>query len=387
MAFALHMRNGRKRGGRPGVAPPPVSQMLSTISSSAVLVLLCAGACLVQACYLGRINNKPTVQIHVPGEHFARGQTVEVTATGKDPDNDSVHWAWYVIPGPCAATLDPTALPSSRQQLMFDFVVPLDASTSCVWVMVTDVDGASDTASATISTVNRPPTAVISVSKPSGTNQFGRYDLYSRFDLSSVGSSDADGDAIVKRTWTPSFPPTAGALVPCSTTPPADQEVCFDAGNVPGDYVVSLVLNDGTDDSAPAQVRLTVDPDHPPCISDTDPLLIASPIVVDPAADETFKVQGVLDDGSPYPAPTDGRPYVPISFAWSMRRNGGAWVDLTGFDQLNKATLAGGSSLSGDVVDVRVTVSDGVAFHPTASCDAMCPTGCPTTATWTVRYR
>ena len=41
----------------------------------------------------------------------------------------------------------------------------------------------------------------------------------------------------------------------------------------------------------------------------------------------------------------------------------------------------------GDVVDVDVTISDGVAMHLQPACDPRCPAGCPQSARWTMEYR
>ena len=73
-------------------------------------------------------------------------------------------------------------------------------------------------------------------------------------------ATDPGGDDIVLWTWTieaqppGSTPYLSNAFV---------QEPEF-RGNIPGDYILSLVVNDGTDDSAPDMVTITVNDNLPP---------------------------------------------------------------------------------------------------------------------------
>jgi hypothetical protein len=144
---------------------------------------------------------------------------------------------------------------------------------------------------------------------------------------------------------------------------------------------VSLQVSDGTDDSS-ANVTLTVDPDHPPCISQTVPATDASPIVLDPMQEKTLAVSSVIDDGSPYPQPA----HVPPTFTWSLRVDGGAWQEVAGFGEPS-LTLPADSYVSGDHVDVQAAVSDGVTDHPLATCDPRCQLGCVDTVVWSLEYR
>src|SRR5262245_6063485 len=115
--------------------------------------------------YTGRINSRPRVTITPPAGHLSRGQTVMVAAVGVDDDGDLLRYAWYVVPGECGAPPGADALPTSNTlpPLMFDLPRD-DQSTTCVWVTVTDPDGAvSDPAGAALSTSNGPPVAVIDV--------------------------------------------------------------------------------------------------------------------------------------------------------------------------------------------------------------------------------
>lgn len=400
MAFALHGSTTRERGRCPGAAP--LAMFPSTINVALLLVPLAVCFAASGCLYTGRINSRPKVKIVPPAPPFARGQTVAIDAVFSDSDGDRLQFSWTVIPGACTPAPDPSkATAGSTSPPPFMFQLPHDAATTfCVWVQVTDSFGAQSAFDfVPLNTVNQRPVAAIDVQVPSTPNAANRYDLYSRFRVSAAGSSDPDGDAIATRRWTYTFPfqtpppplQAPSEPVPCSPTSPQDLVVCFDATD-PGDYAVGLTVSDGLDDSMPATIVLRVDADHPLCVSSTQPATNASPLVLDPAEPKTFAVTGVIDDGSSLPAPTDGRPYTAPTFAWSLRRNdpNGPWEDLVGYDGQASLTLAAGTYVSGDTVDVRVVVSDGQeANHAVTmtTCDASCPPGCPSTAVWTVEYR
>jgi hypothetical protein len=345
----------------------------------------------LQGCllYTGPINEPPTVQIKAPGGTLVRGQTVTIDATARDPDGDPVTFSWLVDQGRCGPAPDPAA-PTARSGYPPPFSFQLPAASDrfvCVWVTVTDSHGAASApASAELTVTDQPPIAVIDVQQPA-LNGFGRYDLYSSFRLSAAGSIDPSGDAIVAHHWSlasspPAFPNPATALSACSPTAPQDLVECLNVGAFPGDYVITLAVDDSTTSGAPVQKTLTVDPDHPPCIARTVPAPDASPIVLGPDETETLSVTSIIDDGSPFPGPAHLAP----AFTWSLRVDGGTWQDIVGYGEAS-LTLAAGSYLSGQQVDVRVDVSDGVADHPVATCDPQCSLGCITSLTWTVDYR
>ena len=314
------------------------------------------------------------------------GQTVTIYASASDPDGDRLTYSWFADPGPCGPAPNPgAAIASSTNPSPFTLALPAAPDGRlCIWVTVTDPSGASRTDHAEIAVANPPPTAVIDVQQPSTTNGFGRYDLYSMFRLSSARSTDPAGLPITTRTWSLGpAPPTVpvGALNPCPTGTD-DVVECLNVGAVAGDYVVTLIVGDGMATSAPTQVTLTVDPDHPPCIAGTMPPPDASPIVLAPGEDETLTVDSVIDDGSPYPGPGN----TPTIFAWSLSVDGGAWQDLADYGE-HALTVPGEGYVSGQRVDVRVTVSDGLSTHALATCDPACGLGCIEDVVWTLEYR
>jgi hypothetical protein len=360
------------------------------------VVLTLQLACLVlQGCILftDSVNSPPTVQIEVPDGTFARGQMILLTANASDPDGDAISLSWSTsmgyCPNPPDATQRPPATylsPAGTPTFSYTFKSG-DPSKVCVWVLATDARGAWAFDAKPVSSEDRPPVAAITVLEPTTMASNGMYELYSTFRLSAAASTDPDGDPISAPQWQLTSPQTSTAgLMPCPGTTTSDLLQCLYVGAVPGAYTVALTVSDGIMPSATMTKTLMVDNDHPACVSQTDPNLSASPIVLDPEEAKTLTVTEVLDDGAPLPAPATGD-HTTLSFAWQVRRNGGAFQTIVGYDNVNALTLPAGTYASGDTVDVNVTISDGVAMHLDPACDPGCPPGCPQSAQWTLEYR
>jgi hypothetical protein len=359
-----------------------------------LLVCLAAQGCIL---FTSPVNSPPIVKIVPPNGPVFRGQTIELSAEVSDPNGAGVNLEWTTSMGPCPVPLDvsqrPTTMPvgASDANPTFSFALqPGGPATVCVWVLATDPQGATTVDALSISSQNRPPVAAIEVLAPSTKTAGGLFELYSIFHLSAAKSHDPDGDAIVD----PQFelvgsPPAAmptPKLMPCPGAMPNVFLTCLDVGSFAGTYTIALSVSDGFTRSATTTATLTVDADHPACVSGTDPPLDASPVVLDPSEAKTFTVEQILDDGAPLPTPADGAHVAP-SFAWQVRRNAGAWQPIVGYDHINAFTLPQNTYATGDVVDVSVTISDGVATHLQPACDPGCPVGCPQSAQWTVEYR
>ncbi len=91
--------------------------------------------------------------------------------------------------------------------------------------------------------------------------------VHDALQLDSSGSSDADGDNLTYR-WAILSAPT-GSTAKLSDTAVAQPTLVAD---VPGLYVIQLIVNDGTVDSNPSTATVTVAPapaNHPPVITST----------------------------------------------------------------------------------------------------------------------
>jgi len=359
-----------------------------------LLVCLAAQGCIL---FTSSVNSPPSVKILPPTDPIFRGQTLVLSAEVSDPDGGRVNLEWTTSMGACPDPLDvgqrPTTTPvgGSDADPTFSFALrPGAPTTVCVWVLATDAQGATAVAALSVSSQNRAPVAAIDVLAPTTKTSGGLFELYSIFHLSAAKSHDPDGDVVSDPQFALGlFPPAAmptPKLVPCPAAVPSDFLACLDVGGFAGTYTISLTVSDGFMRSAAATTTLTVDEDHPACVSGTDPRLDASPVVLDPSEAKTFTVEQILDDGAPLPTPADGAHAAP-TFAWKVRRNAGTWQPIAGYDHVNAFTVTENTYATGDVVDVSVTISDGVAMHLQPACDPRCPAGCPQSAQWTVEYR
>ena len=361
------------------------------VPGAAVAAVLLLGAAAPACLFTDPINQPPTVgDFHLSPAVPTRGQTVSVSADATDPNGDRLRYEWSSADGACPVPLDPSLRPPTEQTTpTYSFTLSAQSNdTRCVWLLVSDQYGAHGPPKAiSVTPHNRAPVAVIDVQQPA-RNALGRYDLFSTFRLSSAGSHDDDHDALTPR-WTLQAPDAAidAKLVACSPTPPAEVVQCFTAGQQPGDYQVQLIVNDGITDSEPFNLTLTVDPDSPPCITATAPLVGASPLVLDPAQPADFSILNVRDDGDPFPPSTEAS-RGGATFNWFVRQNGGVWRSIAGFENLATLTIAADTFISGDQIDVRVEARDRDPDHTLSACgdDPLCPLICPQRITWTGDY-
>lgn len=368
------------RGTRPAMLTPACTIALAV-------------ACLaLQGCLLFTtpVNQPPRIEILPPTGSASRGQPIKVVAEATDPDGSPPRVEWSTSIGRCTAGPRPaTEFQSPTGMPTFTFTPAGDSDITCVWALATDAQGATDLATREVSSQNTAPVAVIKVLAPTTQTNGGRYELYSFFRLSGLGSTDPDGDKPKDPQWRLEAPQSAKPtpeLRPCPGAMPNAFLQCLDVSGFSGDYKIVLTVSDGPLRSPPATLTLVVDDDHPACVKTAEPPTATSPIVLDPAEAKTFSITEILDDGTPFPTPTDGAHGTP-TFVWKVRRNAGAWQSIVGYDNIAALTLPAGSYVTGDKVDVDVTISDGVPTHLQPACDARCPAGCPQSAGWAVEYR
>jgi hypothetical protein len=355
-------------------------------------VLLSLQGCLL---FTTPVNEAPTIHIQPQTMRGLRGKPITVNAMASDAEGGTLQVEWSTAPGACTLPLDPARRPANVQTMLtpgtatFEYKFsPDDKETVCVWAKVTDAQGAWAVDAATFSSDNTAPNAMIQVLAPTVQTSGGLYPLYSYFHLSASRSSDPDGDKVVAPVWRVTRMPQAASpkLVPCSSTTPNEFVKCLDVGAYAGQYEIELTVSDTFDRSAPTTLVLNVDQDHPACVKAAAPDPTTSPLVLNPIESRTFEITEILDDGAPLPTPADGAPARP-SFAWKVRRNAGAWQTIVGYDNISQLTLPADTYGTGDVVDVSVTISDGMPTHLQPACDPRCPAGCPQGVQWTVEYR
>ncbi len=356
---------------------------------TALAAILVSGAtgCLL---YTDSINVAPTVTITAP-DAILRGQPAMFQAVARDANQaaDTLAYAWGTGDGACpdeakaAGKIVATTGPAFA-------VTPTQANaTFCVWVFVTDSDGARAFATSPLASRNLPPTPMIQLVSPvAGTT----YELYSQFRVSAAGSRGLDS---LSYRWGVTRP-DGTILVPSTCADPTDaqSEICFAAG-VPGTFRVDLWAKDSIEESQqPATTVLTVEPDRPPCIRATTPDFVLPQIIQNPLEDLAFQVLHVDDDGDPIPAP-DGQAASGSHFVWSWREGtSGTFQRAAGF---RGATFSfrGKTFRTGDLVQLRAEYQDRVRperdlescrSHDVGRCESKPASGCYQWVTWTVQY-
>lgn len=177
-----------------------------------------------------------------PDQNVATGSLVNLDGSASsDADGDPLTYSWSMVSVPAgsgAALSDTTvAAPSFFADLDGDYVFQLIVNDGTV-------DSAADTVTVTAATLNSAPVA------DAGPDQnVAPGDLVT---LDGSASSDADGDPLTYA-WSLSSVPAGSTAVLSDTTAAAPT---FTA-DLEGDYVVQLIVNDGTVDSNPDSVTVS----------------------------------------------------------------------------------------------------------------------------------
>ncbi len=228
-------------------------------------------------------GNSPPVADAGPDQTVLVNDTVTLDGSGSsDVDGDPLTFAWSFtsVPAGSTATLsDPTAV-------MPTFTVDV-AGTYVVQLIVNDgtVDSAPD--DVVITTGNSPPVADAGPDQTVLVND--------TVTLDGSGSSDVDGDPLTFAWSFTSVPAGSTATLsdPTAVMPTFTVDVA-------GTYVVQLIVNDGTVDSAPDDVVITTG---------------NSPPVADAGPDQTVLVNDTVTLDGSGSSDVDGDP---LTFAWSF---------------------------------------------------------------------
>jgi len=220
------------------------------------------GECLSGYCNafeLCAVNVPPTADIAVTSPVTA-GDAVALSGAGAtDPEGDALSYAWALVSAPAGATAaldDPTAeAPGFVADLTGVYVVEL---------VVSDAYGASIPATAVVqaaAVVNLPPVATIAAPVTADTG--------ASVVLDGTGSSDPES-APLTYAWSLDVVPPGSTVVLSGA---AADTASFDP-DLPGAYVVSLVVDDGNAPSTAALHVVSVSvasdnlPDGDPCFDD-----------------------------------------------------------------------------------------------------------------------
>ena len=190
---------------------------------------------------ISAIPNAPPVSYAGDDQTVSKNTTIQLDGRGSsDPNNNPLIYTWTIVSKPAESTSELNDPASPTPQILADRV-----GEYVFRLVVNDgfLDSASDTVVVTV--VNDPPIA------EAGPDQDGV--VGAPITLNGSGSSDPNGDTLTYQ-WTIASAPignSASIANPTSVTP-------IITPNVPGPYVIQLVVNDGSTNSSPDTVKLIV---------------------------------------------------------------------------------------------------------------------------------
>lgn len=251
------------------------------------------------------------------------GSTVTLDGSASsDPDGDTITYAWTLTSKPVGSTAALTGANTVNPSITLD-----EAGAYVIRLQVNDGVLTSGPDTIVVSTVNSPPTANAGADQAGGVGE--------RVTLDGSGSTDPDGDALTY-TWRFTSVPEGSTTGIANANSIAPSFVLDERGT----YVVSLVVGDGANQSAPDTVIVSTE--------NTVPVANAGP-------DQSAGVGATVTlDGSA----SDDADGDSLTFAWSVvSRPAGSTAPL------NDATGATPSITideAGDYV-VQLIVNDGLA--------------------------
>ena len=206
------------------------------------------------------------------------GSTVQLDGSGSnDVDGDPLTYLWALITMPTNST----AVLSDTTLVNPTFVADLPGI-YVVQLIVNDGNEDSAPATVTITTANTPPVA------EAGPDQ--TVVVQSLMTLNGTGSQDADGDALTYQ-WTLTIQPTGSTI---SLLNPTFAQPTL-VPDLPGTYVVQLVVSDGTVSSPPDTMSITAQATPSPALPS---LIITNPADGAVVAVSPITVSGLVGDSS-----------------------------------------------------------------------------------------
>ena len=254
------------------------------------------------------------------------GDTVTLDGSGSsDADSDPLTYSWALsVPGGSGAALsDATAVGPT-------FVPDVDGTYTATLIVN---DGTDDSApddaviTAQVVVVNIPPVA------DAGLDQ--TVDVGDTVTLDGSGSTDADSDPLTY-SWALSVPGGSGAVL--SDTAAVGPTFVPD---VDGTYTATLIVNDGTDDSAPDDAVITA-----------QVVVVNNPPVANAGLDQNVDVGDTVNLNGGGSSDADGDA---LTYLWSLSAPGGSGATLSSTTAASPTFVA---DVAGDYV-AQLIVNDG----------------------------
>jgi hypothetical protein len=247
-------------------------------------------------------------------------------SNSSDADSDPLTFSWALtVPGGSGAILSDTTIVGPT------FVPDVEGTYTATLIVNdgTDDSAPNDTViTAQIVVVNNPPLA------NAGADQ--NVNVGATVTLDGSGSSDADGDPLTY-SWALTTPGGSGATL--SDTTAVGPNFMPD---VVGTYTATLIVNDGTDDSAADTVLITA-----------SAVPVNNPPVASAGSDQNVTVNDtvVLDGSGSTDADGD-----PLTYSWSLSVPGGSGATLSSTTAVSPTFVA---DVAGDYV-AQLIVNDGM---------------------------
>lgn len=323
----------------------------------------------------------PEVSIAQPQGPFYRGQAITFEATVANEALAKLLWA--KSKGSCGAAPEAVPTEDAVAGATFSFAPAADElGDLCIRVQATDTDGATNTAQAQITVLDRLAVVTLLQLQP-GPGEKAR--LGSEVVVSATASDPDPGDDPL---FTLGLQTPEGKSVPfgvCENTARPAHEHCF-VVTAPGPWVVAVQGKD-TDTtqtlmSATTQLEVMADEDQPPCLVATPQ---AAQLIHD-ARDPLPFESAVVDDLDSFPSTSQG--VSKARFQWSVS-DASSNTFLALVEQTERLYVLPNRYLPADELRVRVDVFDRVARPTTCKpTDDVCgSSACLQRMTWTVRFR
>jgi len=220
------------------------------------------------------------------------------------------------------------------------------------------------------------------------------YTVGAPIDLFAVYSDPDDALDDVALTWqvTPAAAlddlPLA-APAPTDTTRSAAKRVVPDQ---PGDWDVKVVAADALHTAVEKHLAFTVEPDHPPCLAQWEPIAPPPGATLPVSAPTVFQVPLVADDLDAFPPASDAPQFGTTRFAWSILPPGAPARQVLAGATGNRLQFDPAAFTPGDIVELRVEAFDRLATalpcnDSAATCSIAASAACIQRQTWRVEIR